>query len=436
MTTAPPDLHDPYDDLRFDTVDVTTASDDDPRLAQWLQGVARGFHEGVMPDDRLEVWRDEAREDGQLLRGAWVREPVAGEAPYAVATLCSWEGRLNVGAGRLLPLHMVSDVTVAATHRRRGLTRRLLTRDLADAAAAGRALAGLTVSEGTIYGRFGFGPATRRRTIEVDLSRGLPMHPAALGSHDDGRVVLVDPHEGWAAAQRVHEAHLTRTRGEVGRHGAYTTRLTGRRAPGGGPDRTVALALHLRADGEPDGAVHYRVHAQERTHEVEVLALEAAEERTALRLWAFLASLDLVSRARQDRAPVDGPLDHAVLDPRAVRTTRLDDGTWLRVLDAPAVLTARPWGADATFVLDVADPLGHAAGRWRVTTRDGRATVTPTDDEPDLRLPVDVLGSLVLGGADLRTLQGAGRARVADGALERVARAFDGGPAPTCSLGW
>ncbi|GAA1903567.1 GNAT family N-acetyltransferase [Lapillicoccus jejuensis] len=427
---------DPYDDLHLDTLHVAATPDDDPRLAQWLQGVARGFHEGVLPDDRLTSWLVEAREDGQRLRGAWVRARVPGESPYAVATLCSWTGRVNLGAGRLLPLHMVSDVTVAATHRRRGLTRRLLTQDLADAAARGLPLAGLTVSEGTIYGRFGFGPATRRRALEVDLSDGLPMHPGALGSADTGRVVLVDPGEGWPAVQRVHGAHLARTRGEVGRHGAYTTRLTGRRAPGGGPDRSLRLALHLRSDGEPDGAVHYRVHAQERTHEVEVLALEAADPRTTLRLWAFLAGLDLVTRARQDRAPVDNPLDHAVLDPRAVRTTRLDDGTWLRVLDPPAVLAARPWGADASFVLDVADDLGHAAGRWRVATRDGAAEVATTDDEPDLRLPVDVLGSLVLGGTDLRTLRAAGRADVGDAALERVARAFDGGPVPTCSLGW
>lgn len=433
----PTDHPDPYGDLRFDTVDVTTAADDDPRLAQWLQGVARGFHEGTLPDDRLENWRDEAREDGQRLRGAWVRDPAPGEPPYAVATLCSWEGRLNVGGGRLLPLHMVSDVTVAPTHRRRGLTRRLLTQDLAEAKSAGRPLAGLTVSEGTIYGRFGFGPTTRRRAIEVDLSHGLPMHPAALGAApDEGRVVLVDPQEAWPAVRRVHEAHLARTRGEVGRHGAYTTRLTGRRAPGGGPDRTLRLGLHLRPDGQPDGAVHYRVHAQERTHEVEVVALEAADPRVSLRLWAFLASLDLVTRARQDRAPVDGPLDHAVLDPRAVRTTRLDDGTWLRVLDPPAVLTARPWGADATVVLDVDDPLGHAAGRWRVTTRSGTAQVVPTDDEPDLRLPVDALGTLVLGGTDLRTLHAAGRVQGIDTAVDRAARAFDGGPAPTCSLGW
>lgn len=434
MPTDPPA---PYDDLRFDTLDVATAPDDDPRPGRWLQGVARGFHEGVLPDDRIQGWREEAREDGQRLRGAWVAEPVTGEPPYAVATLCSWTGRLNVGGGRLLPLHMVSDVTVAATHRRRGLTRRLLTQDLADAAARGLPLAGLTVSEGTIYGRFGFGPATRRRAIEVDLSGGLPMHPGAFGPDDDGRVVLVDPQEGWPAVRRVHEAHLARTRGEVARHGAYTTRLTGRRAPGGGPDRTLRLALHLGADGRPDGAVHFRVHAQDGTYEVEVLALEAAQARTTLRLWAFLAGLDLVTRARHDRAPVVGALDQAVLDPRAVRTTRLDDGTWLRVLDTAAVLTARPWGADGAFVLDVADDLGHAAGRWRVTTRDGGAEVSPTDDEPDLRLPVDVLGCLVLGGVDLRTLHAAGRVRaVSDDALEHAARALDGGPAPTCSLGW
>ena len=55
---------------------------------------------------------------------------------------------------------MITDVTVSPAHRRKGLLRRLITDDLADAARRGLPLAALTVSETTIYGRFGFGLST------------------------------------------------------------------------------------------------------------------------------------------------------------------------------------------------------------------------------------------------------------------------------------
>ena len=53
----------------------------------------------------------------------------------------------------------ISMVTVAATHRRRGIARGLLEGELRAAASAGVPMAGLTVTEATIYGRYGFGPA-------------------------------------------------------------------------------------------------------------------------------------------------------------------------------------------------------------------------------------------------------------------------------------
>ena len=59
-------------------------------------------------------------------------------------------------------------VSVEITHRRRGILRALIERQLREAAARGVPVAVLTASEASIYGRFGFGVATRAATRVID----------------------------------------------------------------------------------------------------------------------------------------------------------------------------------------------------------------------------------------------------------------------------
>ena len=155
-----------------------------------------------------------------------------------------------------------------------------------------------------------------------------------------------------------------------------------------------------------------------------------------LRLWQYLADLDLVERITWNRSPVVDPLSWALADPRRMRIVRENDFLWLRVLDVVTALQARPWGADGTVVLDVDDAQGHAAGRWRVVVADGAATVTRTDDEPDLTLTADTLGALYLGGVDTPTLAAVGRLRGDADAVARWAAMADVGPLPQCPTGF
>ena len=142
--------------------------------------------------------------------------------------------------------------------------------------------------------------------------------------------------------------------------------------------------MHLDAAGAPDGYVAYRPGPRKDGHRaIQVTDLVALTPAAYLRLWRFLADLDLSDTVEWDRAPVDDPLSWALVDPFLARVTRQSDALWVRVLDVPAALAARPWGRDGEVVLEVADPLGHAAGRFRVVTRDGVAEVTRTDAEAD-----------------------------------------------------
>src|SRR4051812_4460672 len=88
-----------------------------------------------------------------------------------VATFRSFTTPLTVPGGEVVA-DAVTNVTVAPTHRRRGLLSTLMRDDLAAAAGRGESVAILIASEWPIYGRYGFGAATDIATWEVD-TRGL-----------------------------------------------------------------------------------------------------------------------------------------------------------------------------------------------------------------------------------------------------------------------
>ena len=86
---------------------------------------------------------------------------------------------------------------------------------------------------------------------------------------------------------------------------------------------------------------------------------------------------------------------------------------------------------DDTLVLDVVDaqvPANH--GRWRLAVADGTTTCERTDDDPDVTLDVDVLGSLYLGGVSAVALADARRLDASSDVVDRLDRMFRAARAP------
>lgn len=435
---------DEHPGLRFDTLGPDALADGggppDARVRGFGEAVSRAFLEGRGSDERHRRWVEHLRADRVVLRGAWEDGPVLGGGTIPVATFAGFDKTLNVGGGRTLGLHMITDVSVSPAHRRRGLTRRLMADALAEATVRGMPLAALTATEGSIYGRFGFGPATTLHRVEVETGPRFALRPeVAAGLGDDaGRLVLVEPTEAWPAVQQVFAAHHAQVRGSVERPQFYEPMLTGAYDPRtDGPDTRLRALVHLDAAGSPDGYALYKPQGEvEGVKALEVTDLVSPDPATYLRLWRCLAEMDLVRLVRLPRMRVDDPLPWALVEPRVVRTTGTADMLWVRVLDVVAALEARPWSADGEVVLEVEDPLGHAAGRWRVAVTDGAARVTPTEDPPGVRLSADTLGTLYLGGVDVATLHAASRLPGTAEGVRRLAALADGGPAPYCSTGF
>ena len=404
------------------------APDEPERLTGWLEAVSRGFHQGRTSEELRHHFGQQLVEDDVVLRGVWQDAGTLGSGSVPVATYASYEKTLHTGRG-LQPVLMISEVTVSPTHRRQGLLRTLLSGDLREAAERGLPLAVLTASEGSIYGRFGFGPAVFRHTVEVDTGPRFELRDL----DDEGSLELIEPAEAWPAVSSVFTRFHERTRGSVGRPGFYRAILTGTFDFESGEDRLLRTVIHRDAGGRPDGYVAYRPGARiDGRRRIKVSDLVALSPTAHLRLWRLLADIDLSDSVEWDRAAVDDPLPWALVDPYRVRVTRHNDALWVRLLHVPAALEARPWGRDGSVVLGVDDPLGHAEGRFRVRTEGGQAEVTRTRDPADLHLDAAALGALYLGGVGVGPLHAAGRLRGSPESVATWASMADTGPAPHC----
>jgi len=389
--------------LRYAVVDTSDAEAHD----RWLQADHRGFHFDALTSEQLGEYR-EALADTRSI-GVW--DATTAEPEHPIATVGSWRSTVSLGDGRSLDGWAISAVSVAATHRRRGIARALLEGELRAAHAAGIPLAMLTVSEATIYGRWGFGPSAYTADYRIDTRA---LHVTAPVT--DGRV-----HRVTAAALRVNAPDLAarahaRIAGEVPARELLWNRMFALSA------RTASHAPKLRAaryddaDGVPQGFVLYLVAEDESDFAAHTLTVEylcAATDDAYVALWRYVLDQDLVSTVVANLRPVDEALPWLVSNPRAVQTTARREHLWLRVLDVPAALMARRYAAADAVVLRVTDPLGFAEGQWMLETDShGQATVTPAGaaaEAAEVDLDAASLGALLLGGSHAEALRIAGR---------------------------
>lgn len=371
-------------------------------LDDFLRASARGFL-GSEPTDAEIV--DERTLFETERRAIAVFDETAPQA-QPVATEASWVTSLSVPGGEM-PMWAISDVTVAATHRRRGIARAMLEGELRAAHDAGLAIAGLTATEATIYGRYGFGPAADVAEITVDARRAgwVPAEPAA-------RIVFVDRPQLAEDLSALHERTRGARPGDVAGWARRWRQKAGL-AEGEEKPREIRGVRAVDAAGELVGAMAFRIKegpAYDR-HRLEIGHLVAATPDAHAALWRFAITYDLVETVHADLQPTDDALPWLVADRRAV-TVRPHDHGWLRILDVPAALGARSLRGAFGVRLKVTDPLGLAGGSWSLMQIGGAGLQAEELEEAErieVTMDIGALSAAFLGGVPLETLQAAGR---------------------------
>ena len=334
--------------------------------------------------------------------------------------------------GRLqrVPMPGLSWVSVHPDHRRRGVLRAMVTHHLEDLRDQGVALSGLHAAEVAIYGRFGYAVASPE--LDLTLPRGTAFTAPALeaaASRVRTNLVQADSDETATRLQELHLRCATTTLGAVTRPDRMTRNVLVDR-PLTRQGRETGKVLFAAVDGQLTG--YARFHRTGTWEDgvpkgtVSVPELAAADPASLLALARRLVDFDLTTTTRIGGRGADDPMIWWAGGPRTVRTTT-NDGLWLRLVDVGAALSQRGYAAAVDLVLDVADPVcPWNQRRWRLRVgTDGVGTCVPTEDAPDLRLPVQALAAAYLGSRTLLSQAGEGvLEEVTPGSAWRASRAF------------
>ncbi len=401
-------------------VDVRVAPEEDHH--RWFEVCNMAFS-GELREEEVEV--DLKMVPHDRLLGAYADGALVG-------TAADFPFPLTIPGGELVAAG-VTGVGVLPSHRRRGLLSRMMERQLADARERDEPLAILWASEAAIYGRYGYGMATRVASIDADRDRMVfrtPPDPSA-------RVRLVDAEEAVEVFPPIYDRVHAETPGMIGRSADwwkhYRLADPEYRRRGAGPKFCALLEL----DGQAEAYAIYRVKqdwdegfAQSQLRVQEALA---TSPRAARELWRFLFGIDLVGRVQAWPLPPDHPLFLLADEPKRLRM-KIGDGLWLRILDVERALSVRSYAAEDELVFELVDPLvPENEGVWRLQAGESGASVERGGD-PQLRLDAAALASTYLGGISFAELLDAERLEeLVDGAVARADALFRTPRAPWCA---
>ncbi|MBQ0849047.1 GNAT family N-acetyltransferase [Streptomyces sp. BH-SS-21] len=370
------------------------------------------------------LWNDLTEYDRSL--GVW-------DGDECVGTAGAFSFRLTVPGGASVPTAGVTMVSVASTHRRRGVLTSMMRRQLDDVRSWGEPLAALTASEPAIYGRFGYGIATQQLRAEIDTDR---VRLSVPDGTDDVRLRLVKPDaEGVPeACEAVYAQQVAVRPGMLARRPGWERLML----LDPESDRKGSSPLQCVLARRGDEVVGYARYFNKPDWDaagpkgtIELRDLEALDPAAYAALWQHLFGIDLTSKVKLWNRPLDDAWQHLVSDSRRCDLAPRDS-LHVRLVEVGAALEARTYQAPVDVVFEVEDAFcSWNEGRWRLSGDAKGASCARTTDPADLALSVRDLGAAYLGGVSLASLAAAGRVRESRrGALAEASLGFASVVAP------
>ncbi len=333
-----------------------------------------------------------------------------------VGTAHAFGCRMNIPGGDAAT-GGVDDVAVLPTHRRRGIMRMMMAWQMEDFRERGEPFAALYATESIIYGRYGYGIATVEESWSIDTRHSAYAQPF----EHRGRLSFVEPDAVPEICPPILARALKDRPGSI----PPTPHRWQRIARSRQSQQESAAFFHVlyEEDGRTEGYVRYTIEDDEVV--VDVGGLIWATPSAHAALWRFCLDIDLTWKVKAGCLPADDPLTWMLADPRRL-SRRTHDGLWIRLVDVPAALAARSYGAPGSLVIGVADPFcPWNEGRYELEAGPDGATCSRTSRAPDLALSAGDLASAYLGAVPFTLLGRAGRVEeLAGGSLSMADAMF------------
>jgi predicted acetyltransferase len=394
------------------------------QMPAFRQAISAGFGEDADLKDEAAAERFAVLFDLDRMTPVFDGEEIVG-------TGGDFELIVTVPGGAQVAMSGLTVVSVRSTHTRQGVLSAMMRQHLDRAHERGEPLGGLWASEVPIYARYGYGPAVLLHKKRLDARQA-----GRDGTEPAVNVRIVDAAEAehvlpvvYAEAQPTRPGMLQRSADWWKHRLLYDPEAC----------RNGASALrHAVAEraGEPVGYASYRQKSKWdllSEGEVRVQELVAADDGGYRALWHFVTSIDLFPIVEVWNTAPDDPLQLLVRDGRAVATTSVSDGLWIRLIDVAAALTKRAFGADDSLVMRVVDEsCPWNDGTYRLEVTDGMAACERVVAESSVAMSVSALGALYLGGRDAVGLARAGLVEGDSNSVARLGAMFRTSPDPWC----
>ena len=390
---------------------VTVRTTEPGEYDAWARHTARAFA-GTPDAVRLERQRENI--DLRYAVGAFDGDEIVATALHELTSK-------RLPGGAQLPCTGVTRVSVAATHRRRGLLRAIMDFQLTEIRELGLPLAALWASEAGIYQRFGYGVAALEEHWRIERPH------TGLGSWVGdlpGSVRYLPASDARPVLEPIFDRYQSNRSADMQRIGY---RWDQRLADYEGDRRGLSplnIVVH-ETSGTIDGYAQYRMKSPWEddlpAFELSVDEVVGLTREAELGLWQYLFGVDLVRNIEAIRQPVDATLPWALSDMRRLHR-RVMDSVFARVLDIPAAFSARSYLSPGSLVVHVDDTvMPDAGGRFRIEAGSGGSDVKRTDAPADLDVHPAGLAPLLMGTATATSLARAGFVReCAPGSLARA----------------
>lgn len=377
-------------------------------LAEWpafMEALGSGFG-GLMTDDGRAQWEPVLEFDaGRML----VATDSSGTGEQFVGT-AGWLGLDMTVPGAALPTAAVTMVTVRPTHRRRGILRQLMRRQIDDARAQGFPLATLWASEAIIYQRFGYGLAFQLCRIEADPRRAEFLNdPGPVG-----QLRMFSAEEALELLPPVYERARQAFPASFKRSTLWWEKRTLCDLPGarrnGGPYFRVGVWI----DGRLEGYAIYNIYqgwgpTGLPDASLEVLEALGATPAATREVWRYLFGVDLIARVRTHRLHADHPLLLSLADARHLKSS-VRDGTWVRLIEASTALEGRRYVDEGALTFQLTDTFcPWNEGVWTLEAGPDGAKLKRSPASPELSLSAAELSAMYLGTIKATSLLRAGR---------------------------
>ncbi|MGH2711257.1 MAG: GNAT family N-acetyltransferase, partial [Actinomycetota bacterium] len=356
---------------------------------------------------------------------------IDGEAIVASAVSAAFQ--LTVPGGDFVPCSGITSVVTLPTHRRRGIGRALMERQLGDVHERGDPVAYLWASEAAIYQRYGYGAGAMTGTFKIRRE-----NTGFLRQIDTpGRIRLVQKDEALKVVGDVYERIRPTRPGMTDRSGPWPEYRFHHDAHHREKDMSDPFfAIYETSDGA-QGTVSYTIkdtwNDQGPNQELVIDELLWASGDAYAALWRYCLEVDLVRTVTGWKRPVDEPLLNMLLEPRALRF-QIRDGTWLRLVDVARALEARRYSHEGSLVLEIRDEFAQwNDGTYELSGGPDGAACQQSGAAPDLSMRVEDLAAAYLGAVPFRSLAAAGRVTEnKQGALKTADEMFSSAVAPWC----